>query len=421
MDRQEPLARRILVPPLSRSSLELAIGTLQTLLDAPEPREEAFQQFFQAHPVAFTVFGAQAVFPKPRLVLPEDLRLLLDKEYLEPDFLMSTHRGTLEVLDLKLPSEKLLVAKHFRERFRSRMDEYISQVANYSTYFDDRAERAAVSRLLGLPVHRSPDQRIVVGRSDSVDLRALHEQARTRTNALFIETYDAVLMQLSHLYDRTRGVLSAAPGFSLGMVIAIGSVRGGRRRFILDCGQSLQQNRCSVFMDREGRICFQIVDANEELHIVRARVAEELVEQRQPFYLWCELKNAGFPTTMSLYINGELHRDLILDETIPLSGGRRGGSLDYMQMCVGSDLRGSNAHGTLFCLFELFIYGTATDVSERVQLIEYVARRYDESGYTRCVEYGEGRFMRRSADGHMVQEESERRPVVRVINAQSET
>ncbi len=146
---------------MEREELELAIAELQTLLDANENREQSFQHYFENNKVVFDVMGYQAAHPLKHLPLDEEMKAKTGVTYLEPDFILQRRNSIYEILDLKTPQEKLIRDIPNRETFYSKINEYISQVGNYSEYFDDKANRDWVKKSHSIDVHKDPDVTIV--------------------------------------------------------------------------------------------------------------------------------------------------------------------------------------------------------------------------------------------------------------------
>ena len=120
--------------------LEQAINRLARLLRDGESDEAKYQEYFERNPVVFEALGYSAAYPKPQLPLP-------DGEHLEPDFLVKRPDGLYEVFELKTPQERLVHGKKHRDKLYARVEEYISQVENYSEYFDDSEHRTFVEIL----------------------------------------------------------------------------------------------------------------------------------------------------------------------------------------------------------------------------------------------------------------------------------
>jgi hypothetical protein len=98
--------------------------------------EEVFQRYFSANPDFLFAQGFSQIFPKPRLVVPED-----SGRWLEPDFVakprVSPQLGSKwQILDIKLPDAEIVKGSTFHQTFTAKIIAALQQLGNYHRYFD---------------------------------------------------------------------------------------------------------------------------------------------------------------------------------------------------------------------------------------------------------------------------------------------
>ena len=167
--------------------------------------------------IVFEVLGYSKFYPKIRFPLP-------DNNFLEPDFLLLGLDGLYEIFELKTPQEKLSSNKLHREKFRAKIEEYISQVNNYSEYFDDSSNQELVSTRYGIYINKHPNMIIIAGRDAGVNKSELHQLLHRRVGSLKIFTYDDILSRLKFALassDNTENLT----GVTLVMILTLHQVK----------------------------------------------------------------------------------------------------------------------------------------------------------------------------------------------------
>jgi len=104
------------------------IEEFEELLNDPNVRESQFQRFFESYPHFLMGLDYKSVMPHP--VLQRD-----DEGPLIPDFfLQPLDSDFCDILDLKLPSKKLIVGSKDRKRFGHSVQDAIAQLREYHDY-----------------------------------------------------------------------------------------------------------------------------------------------------------------------------------------------------------------------------------------------------------------------------------------------
>lgn len=185
------------------SSMETArwanlVQEVEDLINLPAVREHQLQQFFERNP-GF-LHGELYQEALPQIVLKRDGAGPLIPDFalkpLDPD-------GLCDLLDLKLPSKKLLVGSSNRRRLSQAVVEACAQLREYRDYFEVPHNRRLVEEAHGLRFFR-PKMIVVIGRRGGVSPVELR-RAEGDVPHLAILTYDHLLEQARHKLRAMQG------------------------------------------------------------------------------------------------------------------------------------------------------------------------------------------------------------------------
>ena len=162
------------------------IEELEDLINTPQVNESQLQEFFESNPEFLC--GDTYESAKSHIILQRP-----DAGPLIPDFALKppNEHALCDLLELKLPSAKLLVGQSNRKRLSAALLEACAQLREYRDYFESRANRQAVEEIYGLRFFR-PRMMVIIGkRSEYIagDLR----KAEGDIAGLSITTYDDLL------------------------------------------------------------------------------------------------------------------------------------------------------------------------------------------------------------------------------------
>ena len=162
------------------------VEELEELMNSTNVAEKDLQDFFEQNPQFLC--GDTYETAEPHIVLQRP-----DAGPLIPDFALKPHNqyALCDLLELKLPSAKLVVGQDNRRRLSSALLEACAQLREYRDYFELRQNREAVEEAYGLRFFR-PSMMVVIGkRSDyfPADL----QKAAGDIPQLSIMTYDDLL------------------------------------------------------------------------------------------------------------------------------------------------------------------------------------------------------------------------------------
>lgn len=175
-----------------RSQLE----DFERLLNDKDSKESHFQNFFERNPEFLMGLKYDHILAQPVLErTPNEGNLI-------PDFFLAPiGKSYADILDLKLPKEKLIVGKKDRKRWSSSIHEAIAQIREYRDFFENPIRRGKVRERYGLTAYR-PKAIVVIGRDTSeFPEEKLKQIEETTPNFVKITTYDQLLIQMKRFVD----------------------------------------------------------------------------------------------------------------------------------------------------------------------------------------------------------------------------
>jgi hypothetical protein len=348
---------------MDRSNLEDAINELNRLLHNGEAVEEKYQAYFEKNTVIFEMLGYAEVYPRPKLPLP-------DGEFLVPDFLAKRVNNLFEIIDLKTPQEKLLKPKKHRNNTYAKIGEYISQVEYYSEYFDDSENRQAIQKTLGLDVQQKPDTILIVGLDSNTDKKLLHLLIRRRTNALKIITYDELLSLLQFHHFNLFGNTENLPGASWYAMVTPRHLDVKRRKYIFDCGDTLFQNRWSIYLDERDWLTFELTDIFGKPYSTSVQPGTCGFNLEEQCIVACEFGSSDTYGLLQILINNRLAAKLEVASQIKISSG-----FNFKYQTIGADITGHN--NGKFDMAALAVYNKVLNFREKSGLTERMFEEFN--------------------------------------------
>jgi hypothetical protein len=146
------------------------IEDLQDLLNNPKAREQELQEFFERNPHFFRKWDYREVHPQIYLER-------IDEGPLIPDFILTDRElQKAAIVDLKLPTPKLVRRQKNRDRFAACISEARTQLLRYRDWFRDKRNRDDLASRVGMKIYE-PHLAVVIGRRgeflDEVDRQLL--------------------------------------------------------------------------------------------------------------------------------------------------------------------------------------------------------------------------------------------------------
>ena len=121
---------------------------------------------------------------------------------MKPDFFLQPLGSQYaDILELKLPTRKLIVGIRDRLHFSSSVNKAVAQVREYRDYFEDSKRRRLVADKYGLTAYR-PSVAVIIGRTPEYlgeeKLRQILESTPGYTKII---TYDQLFSRMRRLVD----------------------------------------------------------------------------------------------------------------------------------------------------------------------------------------------------------------------------
>jgi hypothetical protein len=175
-----------LIDSLRAHAWKPAVDELEELINSPYPTERRLQEFFERNP--HFLHGGMYAEARPRILLQR-----VNAGPLIPDFVLRPHNphAFCDLLELKLPSARLVVGNKNRKRLSAAVSEACAQLREYRDYFEVLENRKAIEAVHNLRFFR-PRLIVIIGRRDrysAIDLR----RAETDMPNLAITTYDDLI------------------------------------------------------------------------------------------------------------------------------------------------------------------------------------------------------------------------------------
>lgn len=341
-----------------------AIYDLYELLADEINAEDAYQRFFESHPVVFRVLGfdAHASYEKSsQNRLPYDS----DRDFSpEPDFLASESRTcTLTVFELKTPFVPRLVVKRSdgqRRKLNATAESYVAQATEYADTIRENVEaRRIVLRDLSLPRIAAYRVLLVYGLEKENDLQQVAQILENRRLTTQILCFDSMLQKLIASYDQSRRHTAGRVGGAAVYHIEISSTQRHSRAFIADHGD-IDRNRISVYLERQ-QLCVHCVDSTGESHILRSSVRLDA-----PEHVRFEWSTDELGIYLSLNV-GNVEKDC------RIGSARLDVSFTLEGATIGTDL--SHRYYAAFAMREMYYCSTTMTTEQKLGTYHYFKRK----------------------------------------------
>ncbi len=177
------VGRPAVVADKTRALFSSEIEQFQNLLNDPGTRERHLQKFLEQHKHFLSGLNYTSIYPQ--LILQRD-----DGTQLRPDFFLEPHDDVwCDILDIKLPTQSILVGRRDRATLAAGIHEVAAQLREYAAYFEEEKHRKFVKEKYGLRVYK-PRLIAIVGR----DIRQMTDpqirRAMTAYENIEVMTFD---------------------------------------------------------------------------------------------------------------------------------------------------------------------------------------------------------------------------------------
>jgi electron transfer flavoprotein alpha/beta subunit len=162
------------------------LNELNELIGNPKAAELEFQRFFEQHPNFFRKFDVREVYPLVHLTTTKGQDLV-------PDFLL-TNRAVQKamIVELKLPTAKLVVHRDNRNRFAQAVMEARAQLLTYRKWFEESEHRDRLNRVIGMPIYQ-PRLAVIIGRTSDFYDGFQRQSLSFDTPDVEVVTYDDMI------------------------------------------------------------------------------------------------------------------------------------------------------------------------------------------------------------------------------------
>ena len=185
LESQLLIASPYVICDITRSFLSKEIEEFEYLINRPHASERELQKFLERN--SKFLLGQQYERAFPQLILERE-----QEGPLIPDFVLQpVDRSLCDIIDLKLPTDSVIIGGHNREGFSAAIHRAAAQLRRYRDYFDDSRHRDAVMKRYSLKLFR-PRLAVIIGRRPACD-DLLYRQIESGVPDVDIITYDDLI------------------------------------------------------------------------------------------------------------------------------------------------------------------------------------------------------------------------------------
>jgi Domain of unknown function (DUF4263) len=170
--------------------IKYEIELFEALINNPNVNESNLQKFFEEHP--HFLVGSSLAEPISHPHFSDGKGNLLVPDFVMKPVVAQERHSKWEVLDLKLPAERLISGPARHRGFSSAVTKAITQLKNYGDYFQNPGNSEIVKTVLGHAL-RYPRLAVVIGRLPEEGQLEELERAQSREPYVRIVTYDEIL------------------------------------------------------------------------------------------------------------------------------------------------------------------------------------------------------------------------------------
>ncbi len=170
----------------TRAAFSDEIAALEELVNDATIKEHAIQKFLEEHPNFIRGLNYNNIYPQIVLERENDGSLI-------PDFILEPFEGGFcDILDIKLPKQRLYVGGKDRGQLAAGLHEVAAQLREYAAYFEQDKYRRFVRERYGLKIYR-PRLIAVIGRDINQLSAEQFRRAITAYDNLQFMTFDELI------------------------------------------------------------------------------------------------------------------------------------------------------------------------------------------------------------------------------------
>jgi len=337
---------------MERRELEIAIATLEALVDDTNTTEADLQRFFEEHPAAFQSLGFSNAYPRHSLVA-EGRRDRI------PDFLLARPDGSIDVLDLKRHQPPVVRNPGDRAQFRAHVETGIAQLTDYAEWFNDQRNRLTLSEQLAAPVEPDPDLHLVIGRTGDSDNRStIRHLERQHTGRLYVQTYDDVLNEMRSFHAHTFGQGAGLPGASVYLAMSVLPQERATPTVVLSAGRE-STGTWELAIGSGNSIVVTVVTAHGDTLGLTIPGSIAQIQDHEQTMLTLQFGSTTGRSIMEMAVNGHIVGTVTYPGELPMPQGT-----DLGGMTLGADRDGQRA--TRMTLTKVAVFGEVHSLADRL-------------------------------------------------------
>ena len=168
------------------SSFSVAtILELESLINHPKAREADLQKFFELHPHLLRMWEYRDVYPQVYLAREDDGPLVPDFLLVDPDLQKAM------IVDLKLPTKRVVIGSKNRRRLSAPVQEAVAQVLQYQRWFEEKDHRQRLKERTGMEIYQ-PRLGVIIGRQEDFGSELERQRLAADSRDVEIVTYDDI-------------------------------------------------------------------------------------------------------------------------------------------------------------------------------------------------------------------------------------
>ena len=161
------------------------VNELDEIINNDSAKETDYQKFFDRYPHFLRRWDHREIHSQVYLSRE-------DSGPLVPDFILTdTELQKAVVVDLKLPTARIVRRQRNRDRFSAAIIEARAQLLEYRDWFEDSRNRAKLKESLGMQIYR-PRLAVIIGRSSEFTDELDRQKLSSRETDIEIVTYDDI-------------------------------------------------------------------------------------------------------------------------------------------------------------------------------------------------------------------------------------
>lgn len=345
--------------------------------DPSSIEEEDFQLLFENSSHIWAVLGYSNLIPQPKceLIVEEPIQ----GDFIEPDFIAYNKiRERWEIVDLKLPKQSVrLEHRNRRKRFKSEIEDYISQVQEYSDYFSEKSHREFVKSEHGAEVPRKPPVVLIVG--SNLDQSEINQYLKKYSHDISIVQYDKILDLLRKKFVEDSGERGSLPGITIASRMTLLQRPQNDREYIFDISKQTDSPRLSLYLTNYGDLVLEIT-TESELNFSVDVPWDNVLRLGEQKVLYLEFATTEKMSIARVFAGSEILDEMILTMQVPFSGISDGpgfqGVEDDFDLYFGANREGKK--GAVFLNQEIVILSKLESLDERLRFMRYLQKKSNE-------------------------------------------